>query len=474
MDINKRFCVKVQCLHEMSGSCFLITACYPNGKTEQFTIDCGRFNPDDNNQNEFFPFDPASCIFSINTHVHDDHVSRYPLFKKQGFKGNIYATTTTCNLANFILYSTSHIFQKEQVDCFIEPLYNNYDVEHTLKQFRPCAYRRIIKPTKNISFVLYENGHIPGASIILLVISYPGEKDIRILFTGDYHYKNMFFEVPPLPPEVTDNYLSLLVTESTYGTTNSYDNVQDGKIVNFTKQALEQGKTVIIPSFALQRSQEVVYLLGNAQSSGILPSVPIYLDGRSAQYFHNKYVYDYMGFNINTRKLLPSTLKNITSLTARLEVIANKDPKIVIGPGGCSDFGSIVPHIMNGVPRDDVLILYPGYTSPISMGGRLREAIKGDYIDYHGKNLQVMCDVAQSSEISGHAKKDELLKHIIYPCTQTKSILTTHGDRLVQEPFADELQSIFPNIPVNMALPDRCYTVEANGIVDVDNISIYS
>ena len=473
MDKKRRFRVKVQCLHEMSGSCFLITAYYPNGKIEKFIIDCGRFNPDDNNQNDYFPFDPKDCIFSIITHAHDDHLTRCPLFQKQGFKGLFYATNTTCDLANFILYSTSHIFQKEQKDFYVEPLYNNYDVEKTLKQFRACAYRRTIKPTKNISFVLYENGHIPGACIILLVISYPGEKDIRLLFTGDYHYKNMFFEVPPLPPEVTDNYLSLLVTESTYGTTNSYDDVQEGKIVSLTKNALEQGKTVIIPSFALQRSQEVVYLLGNAQASNTLPSVPIILDGRSAQYFHYKYVYESMGFNINTRKLLPPTLKYIKSLTTRKEVICDKEPKIVIAPGGCSDFGSIVPHMMSGVPREDVLVLYPGYTSPISMGGRLREAQKGDYLDYHGESLKVMCDVAHSSELSGHAKKDEIINHIIRPCSQTKSILTTHGDLIVKEPFTNELQNTFPNMTVGMASPNLCYTVEADGIVSVDTISIY-
>ena len=193
MDKKRRFSVKVQCLHEMSGSCFLLTANYPNGKAEKFIIDCGRFNPDDNNQNDFFPFNPSECSFAIITHAHDDHLTRCPLFQKQGFKGPFYATTTTCDFANFILYSTSHIFQKEQKDFYVEPLYNNYDVEQTLKQFRACAYRRIVKPTKNISFVLYENGHIPGACIILLVISYPAEKDIRLLFTGDYHYKNMFF-----------------------------------------------------------------------------------------------------------------------------------------------------------------------------------------------------------------------------------------------------------------------------------------
>lgn len=473
MNKNRRFSVKIQCLHEMTGSCFLISVFYPNGKIEKFTIDCGRFNIDNDDINDFFPFDPKDCIFSINTHAHDDHISRYPLFQKQGFRGTIYATPQTCMLANPILYNNSRIYQKEQKDYYIEPLYNNFDVEQTLKQFKSCAYKKIVKPTKNISFVLYENGHIPGACMILLVITYPGEKDIRLFFTGDYNYKNMFFTVPPLPPEVTNNYLSLLVTESTYGTTNSYDTADQGKIVKLSKTALEQGKAVILPSFALQRSQEVIYLLGNAQAAGDLPSVPIILDGNSSQHFHNMYIYENMGFNINTRKLLPSTLKCVKSLFSRKEIILSKEPKIIISPSGSSDCGSIVPYMINGVPREDILFLYPGYTPPFSMAGRLRIASKGDFLDYHGHNLQVMCDVDYSSELSGHAKKDEIIDHIIRPCSQTKSILTTHGELIVQESYCKELQDTFPNISVGMATPDVCYTVEADGIVKVDNISIY-
>lgn len=473
MKKNQRFCVKIQCLHIMSGSCFLITVFYPNGKIEKFTIDCGRFNPDNDNLNEYFPFNPKDCIFSINTHAHDDHVSRYPLFQKQGFKYNIYATLTTCKLANFILYNNSHIYQREQKESYIEPLYNDFDVERTLKQFRPCSYRRIIKPTKNISFILYENGHVPGACIILLVITYPGEKDIRLLFTGDYHYKNMFFPVPPLPPEVTNNYISLLVTESTYGTTNSYDTTQQPKIIDTCKNALNQGKSIILPSFALQRSAENIYILGNSQSEGILPSVPIILDGSSAQYFHNMYVYENMGFNINTRKLLPANLKIIKSLNARRDIILDKNPKCVIAPGGCSDEGSVVPYIIDSVPREDRLILYPGYVSPLSMGGRLLNAKKGDCIEYHGKKLIVRCDVEKSSEVSGHAKKDELFDNIFYPCSKTNSYLTTHGELEVQQSLAENIREAFPEVPVGTITPNVCYTVDSSGIIQVDNISIY-
>ena len=129
MNKNKRFRIKVQCLHEMTGSCFLFTVYYPNSKIEKFVFDCGRFEGTDNKLNEFFPFDPKECSFLVHTHAHDDHISRVPLFVKHGFNGKIYSTPTTYKFANFILYNNSYMYTRKQEEYYSEPLYDDSDVE---------------------------------------------------------------------------------------------------------------------------------------------------------------------------------------------------------------------------------------------------------------------------------------------------------------------------------------------------------
>ncbi len=471
--MNNRFCVKVQCLHQMSGSFFLFTACFPNGKIEKFAFECGRFNDAEKEKNEFFPLNPKDCKFLVITHAHDDHLSRVPLFVKHGFNGNIYTTATTCKFANFILYNNSYIYEREQNDYYVEPLYNDVDVEKSMKHFIACPYRKVIKPTKNISFILYENGHIPGACLIYLVVSYPGEKDIVILFTGDYHYKSPLFAVPSLPESVTKNDISLLITESTYGTTNSYDISQSAKLIKELSLFLSEGKTVIIPAFALARSSTCVYLIGKAQKAGILPSVPIWLDSYSAKAFHKMFVYDNIGLSINTRELIPSTFKPISSPSIRNQVLQDRNPKIVISSAGFGDKGSVTCHIKSGIVRDDVVIFYcSGYLAPNSIGIKLQNAKKGEKIVFQGKELEVKCDFAITSELSAHAKKDELFDHIYSPCSYTHSYLTTHGEFEVCEALASSISNTFAK-PASVIHPNVCYTIDSSGIIQSDNISIY-
>lgn len=473
MNKSNRFYVQAQCLHVMTGSCFLFTAHYPNGKTEKFLFECGRFEDSQKELNEFFPFDPKECNFLIASHAHDDHISRIPLLVKHGFTGKIYTTYTTSKFANFILYNNSHIYAKNQEERHMEPLYNDADVESALRKFVSCPYRRTIKASKNISFTLYENGHLPGACIIYLVVSYPGEKDIVILFTGDYHYRNMFYNVPSLPETVTKNYISLFITESTYGNTNSYDCNQEGKLIRELSAYLSAGKTVLMPAFALNRSSSCAYLTGNAQKAGILPSVPIWFDGPSAIRFHNMYCYENIGISINPRDLLPPTLKYITSPVTRNRVLADKNPKVIISPGGFSDQGSVVSHMKNAIPREDVAILYTGYTSPTSVAKKLQLAKKGDSIVYLGNEFEVRCDVNSTSELSGHAKKDEFFEHLFLPCSYTNSYIVTHGDPPNSQALAKDLSTTFPKANVGVINPMTSYKIDASGIVQADSISIY-
>lgn len=472
MDIENRFFVKIQCLHQMSGSCFLLSVNYPDKRIERFTIDCGRFNKSESYLNEFFPFDPKECLFSINTHVHDDHVSRYPLFVKQGFTGTIYSTITSSKFVSFILYNNSRMMLKRLNCLYSEPLYNDTDVENTLKHWEGYPFGRIIKPTKNISFILYPNGHIPGACMIYIVISYPGKNDIVLFFTGDYNDKNMFFNVPELPNSVLQKNISLVVSEATYGTTDSFDKSQKPKMIDDFKYFLENNKKIIIPAFALGRVQECIALIGNAQMHNILPNVPINVDGTTARFFTNSFIYDDLGLSFNKKILMTSNLNFIKSISERNQILDTKNPGITIAPGGCSDYGSIVPHMINGIPRDDVVIYYPGYTSPNSTGGLLKLSSKGDIISYQGHNLVINCDVDFTSELSAHAKRDVLLKKILKPLN-ANSYLLNHGETNVIDEYKNYLSFYIQDSTIDMINANKSFIVGSSGIISVINESLY-
>lgn len=217
-----RFYADVMAMNEgVTGSCNFVTVKFPSGETLRFVAECGLFQEREYNElNSILPFNAENVEFSLVTHVHIDHIGRLPYMVKKGFCKPIYATETTCKLLPLALADSFKVLKSASKRNNDKCLYSDIDVDKTLSLLKPCQYNETIKVHNNVSVTFLNNGHIVGAALILVQISYPGYEDINLLFTGDYNNKNIFFDIHPIPEWILQLPLTV-IQESTYGNMNS-------------------------------------------------------------------------------------------------------------------------------------------------------------------------------------------------------------------------------------------------------------
>ena len=188
---------------EVTGSCHLVVTKLPNGETLRIMVDCGLFQEKEHyDDNQKLICKPENLDFVLVTHNHIDHTGRLPLLVRRGYTGNFYTTNITQNLMPLALYDTCRILADLSKRKNIPELYTSRDVAQTIEKTKGCEFNRQIRLSNNATVTFFNNGHLIGAALILLQLSYPGYEDINLLFTGDYNNKNMFFEIEELPLEV--------------------------------------------------------------------------------------------------------------------------------------------------------------------------------------------------------------------------------------------------------------------------------
>ena len=197
---------------KVTGNMNLHSVHFPNEQNYRFMVDCGLFQGDIENQylNRYVPFDTKKINSVFITHNHIDHTGMLPILVKQGYEGPIFTTYATYRLIDISLYDGCKINYD-----IGEQLYSKNDVEDTLAKMVGCRFKTIIKPHKYIHVVMYTNGHLLGAAVLHVKISYPGRDDINLIYTGDYNNKNKFFNVEPVPKKSREANISALFTEST-------------------------------------------------------------------------------------------------------------------------------------------------------------------------------------------------------------------------------------------------------------------
>lgn len=461
------FCINVYPRNSgVTGSSYLNSVYFPNGENIQFLVDAGAVqgNDDDGYYNSFFPFNTEKLKFIIITHGHYDHQGLLPVAIRQGFNGNIYTSYATSKLMNVSLYDCCKIFEPET--CM--PVATRNEVEKTLDLVVGCSMKKIIKPHKNIKIVFYSNGHIVGAVVTLIVISYPGRDDINVIYTGDYKSNNIFFNVDDIPEKVKNMNISAIFCESTYGNIDSTDSKFRHCLADNTSKALKEGKTVIFPTFAQGRCQEALYCIKNWKNNSIIPeNTPIFLDGKSSQNFTKSYMYDDLGINKNMKDFMPKNVYFV-HYNSRLAVMKNPNPKIILSSGGMASYGAIQHYISRYLPREDALIHLLGYCSPNSKATKLFNTKVGEEIEYNGKNYIKKCDVLRTFELSSHAKKDELL-NFINSFSNVKSIIINHGENRIKETFREYL---LENLDIEeekiaVANSENVFHIESSGITNI-------
>jgi len=437
MGTKLRSYVDVMALHnDVTGSCNFLVVKMPTNETFKIAVDCGLFQERENDCfNKDFPFDVDKLDYVFVTHNHVDHTGRLPLLVKKGYRGEIICTSATKMLMPLALADSCKVLRDTARRNNTKQLYNEEDVGETIALLRNVEYEETIKLNRYMRVTFFKNGHLLGAAMILLQISYEEEEPINLLFTGDYNNKNMFFDVPELPKWVRKLPVTV-VQESTYG------DMDSGEIVPCFKNNIlaNPDKTIIIPVFSLGRSQEILKILRQMQDSGELDkNIPIYFDGKLGIKYTHIYLKDGFGLNDECLDFLPHNLQFVDE-GIRDMILEDNNPKIIVTTSGSATYGPAPLYLEKFVGNPNTLIHFTGFLFEGSLGRRLKETPDGEFVKINGIVLRKHAQVEYTSEFSAHAKADEMIE-FLNGFENLKSVLVNHGEIDVKDKFAERIAS---------------------------------
>lgn len=470
-NVNRLY-VDVIALHsEVTGSCMLLIVKFPNGCTKRLILDCGLFQECTYSQlNRLLPFDCSAIDYVFVTHNHVDHTGRLPLLVKNGYRGPIFMTDTTSKLISLALEDSYKVLRNKAKMAHEDQLYLDSDVEETLHLVKGCPYEKTIRLDENIKVTFFMNGHLPGASIILLQIKYREHdkhyEDVNLLFTGDYNNKNLFFDVPSIPKWVHQLPVTI-IQESTYGDmdSTSVEYVFERNVLN----AIAEGKEVVVPVFSLGRSQEIMYILKTWQDQGKLSKeVPIYLDGKLARRYTDIYLRDGLDNKEECRSFLPENFTEVCNSDIRQSIMNDNACKIILTTSGMGSYGPAQTYLPAYLKRSNALIHFTGYCAEGTLGRRLYDCVKNDKVDIAGLQVKKLADVAFTSEFSAHAKADELID-FLRPFENIKLLLVNHGTAEKKEIYANRVVDEID--PKNVGILGRDYFFRVDGYGLVKSLS---
>ena len=443
----------------VTGSCHLFEAA---GK--KILIDCGLYQGSreiDEENAEPFGFDPASIDYLLLTHAHLDHCGRIPLLVKQGFTGEIITTAASCEIARVILLDSAHLQEDEARykskkasrhghKNEIEPLYNKLDVLNCFGFFgRTAKYNQPLVITEGIQATFIDAGHILGSAAIVLNVEHKGQQR-KILFSGDLGYNGRAIIKNPATPPHAD----IVIMETTYGDRlhKSLEPTLEEFYTTINK-TIARGGNVIIPSFALERAQELLYYLREGIENSLLPPyLPVFLDSPMAisatQIFErHPECFDketYAIFKSGQDPFMFSGL-HFTRETADSMAINNVagGAVIIAGSGMCTG-GRIKHHLKHNLWNRNNSIIFVGYAAYGTLARQIVDGAKE--VKVFGEEIPVNADVITIGGFSAHADQAELLAWH-RQTGQPKTTFLVHGDKEVMPVFAKKLHNTQVEIP---------------------------
>lgn len=409
---------------------------------EIYGIDCGFFQgSQDLEQHNKDLIPNANKIKAILcTHAHLDHIGALPLLSKQGFKGNIYCTSATRDLSSVVLMDSAKIQNYDNHD----PLYNEEDVMSLLdKQFRSHAYGKRKTLSDKLTFTQYNAGHILGSSMFYVECTphrsfldklFKKDKPVNILFTGD-----LGRESNPIvnPPDTNFPAPDYIVLESTYGN-RLHESMEDSRetMAAVINETIEKNGKIIIPAFAIERAQEIIYFLKVLMMKNKIPKIPIYIDSPMASTATGVFNIHPECFNHiirdqfiakNKNPFSVSTLHIVKDNSESLKLARSKKPGIVIAASGMCEGGRIENHLRYGLENYNNTIITVGYMAPNTVGYDL---VSGKpYVNIKEKELLVKANIVQVGAFSAHADWSEILDWLEKVDTsKLKKIFLVHGN----------------------------------------------
>lgn len=437
-------------------------------------LDCGLFQgkrQEAYQRNRNFPFDPPSIDAVILSHAHIDHSGNLPNLLKHGFKGSIYATPATAHLANMMLIDSGHIQEsdvefvnkrnKKNGEPSIAPLYTQVEAGMVAQNFQPVIYDQPFSPVPGVTAHIPDAGHILGSGAVVLDIEENGHK-LRVWFSGDIGRRNL----PLLRDPVLPDWADYLIMECTYGDTPHDDPRQAyDELCQVAGRTLARGGKVIIPAFAVGRTQEIVYALHQMFENHLLPSVPVYVDSPLAVNASDIFKMHPECFDDETQAFIKAD-KHHTALgfdrliyTRSVEeskALNNRtDPMIIISASGMAETGRILHHLRNNIGNPKNTILIVSWQAPDTLGRRLADGEKK--VRIFGEEFEVKAEVVMIGGLSSHAGQNFLMEYALRLKGKVKRIFLVHGEPGPAEAFSEKLVEAGMERP---AFPQRGESVE--------------
>ena len=437
MGKKERFYADVMAAHpEVTGSCNIVTVRLPSGEKFHFIVDCGLFQEREHEEyNKNLMFNPLNIDFCLVTHAHVDHIGRFPLMVKKGYRKSIYATEDTKKVMFSALDDSAKVIRETARRRNEKPLYVDADVDETMRLVVGCSFGKWVHVRSNVDVAFFNNGHLFGASMILVKISYPGENDINLLFTGDYNNKNVFLDIAPLPNWVYGIPVTI-IQEATYGDMNSSE-IERCFVDNVVKKT-KGGGIIVVPVFSLGRMQEILYLFKILQNRGKISSeIPIYVDGKLGIKYTIMCKNGEFQIKDEMKEFLPENVIFVDKST-RIDVINDKRSKIIVTTSGMGSYGPAQVYIPTYITNKNALIHFTGYTAEGTLGRALKDAPFGEVVKIGGVFYRKAADVEYTNEFSAHAKADEMIE-FLKQFTHLNLVLVNHGEVDKKEVFAKRI-----------------------------------
>lgn len=429
-------------------------------------LDCGMFQgmgEETDQLNEHFGFNPANINYLILGHAHIDHSGLIPCLVAEGFKGDIFCTAATMDLARILLMDSARIQQqdsdysnkhrKRKGLSLLKPLYTEEDAMLALRQFKIIKYNTEHQINNEITVLLTDVGHITGSAAVHLSIK-EDAKTIRLTFSGDVgRYGDMILKSPEIFPQ--SDYILL---ESTYGDSLHEDAEPAEDLLKeiIYQTCILRGGKVIIPAFSVGRTQELLYSLNHLEERGILPDVKYYVDSPLSIKATNVVKSHPENFNKHVQEVMlhdddPFNFKNLNFIQETKDSIAlNTDPEpcVVISSSGMAEAGRVKHHIKNSITDEKNTILMVGYCEPNSLGGRL--AAGYNVVTIFGQEFPVRAEIRSVRSMSAHGDYNDLLQFIAcQDPSKVKKVFLVHGEFDVQQNFRDKvLNKGFPIVEI--------------------------
>ena len=434
----------------VTGSCS-----YIKSDAAQFLIDCGLFQGNRTTEElnyQPFPFDAASAQFLLLTHAHIDHSGLLPKLTNNGFDSPIYATEPTVDLLQFMLRDSAYI-QESNIERKnkklrrrgkpeIKPIYTMADAEKTLKQLKPVPYEKWFEPKPGVRARFWNAGHLLGSASIEIEVAEDGKdgKPIRMMFSGDLGPEEKAFHPEPDAPVGYD----YIISESTYGNRDRDDYTLEKRREMMREElvrGLSRGGNVVIPAFAVERSQELLHDIAALLDSGEIPDAVVFLDSpmaRKATEVFVKYSKAMEDIVVDEAEIFRHENFRIVQSVEESKAVNNvKKGAIIISASGMCNAGRIKHHLKNNIYRSESTVLFVGYQSPGTLGHIITSGVKK--VRIHGQEYKVNAEIRRLGNYSAHADQGELVDWILERGPASGGLFLNHGDDDAREILTDLL-----------------------------------